>query len=119
LAIGLILLLVTSAFIRATETTSQVSSDPQQAALSQLSGSKLVRLLTDDASRPRVFYELWRRANPTRNRDFDEFMEAHDTPEVVVCPQGQGRAGQPIYLVLSGYCTKGRVAMGTATVEQN
>src|SRR2546429_9072761 len=78
-----------------------VPADPGQAEFSKLSGVELVQLLLEQQSRPRAFYELWRRAHGNEDPGFNEFSEEHYDAETVVCPQGE--RSPPIYLVLCGF----------------
>lgn len=95
------ILLATIALALMAETpASGNEEDPQQEPFARMSGAELAQRLTDEASRPRAFYELWRRAFPTRDHGFTRFSEYHFDPQVVVCPQGEG--SPPIYLLLSG-----------------
>lgn len=73
-------------------------ADDEQIPFSKLSGQELVQRLLDEPSRPRAFYELWRRDAPDKDKGFDSFAFGHDAPAVVVCPQEKGQL--PIYLVL-------------------
>jgi hypothetical protein len=76
-------------------------SDPEQPSFTTLSGKELVKQLADDQTRPRAFYELMRRAQPGRHKDFSAFESHHYNSRVVVCPQD--KPDDPIYLVLYGF----------------
>lgn len=75
--------------------------DPEQASFANLSGKQLVEQLADDKNRPRVFYELLRRAEPGKHADFRTFELTHYNSRLVVCPQEKPKP--PIYLVLYGF----------------
>ncbi|MFA6035245.1 MAG: hypothetical protein WC889_20280, partial [Myxococcota bacterium] len=67
-------------------------------------GLELVKKLIDEKTRAKAFYELWRRGNAKEDKGYDEFVKKHYDPEVVVCPQGDGKP--PLYAVLYGFLEK-------------
>ena len=95
---------VASIAIALASSHAQPSIDKEQAPFTNLSGKELVQRLTDGKSRPRAFYELWRRAEPDNDDGFEDFAKEHYEPEIVVCPQG--KSAPPIYVVLCGFLEK-------------
>ena len=91
--------------------------EPEQIPFAKLSGKELIQRLTDEKSRSRAFYELWRRSEPGKDEGYDDFEEGHDEPTVVVCPQEKG--APPIYIVLCGFLGRSDTALREGyTVEK-
>jgi hypothetical protein len=89
-------LLIAAGFLHAKQPV-----DPEQASFAKRSGKELVQQLADDKKRPRAFYELLRRAEPSKYPEFAAFEVGHYNSKLVICPQENPRP--PIYLVLYGF----------------
>ncbi|HEV7406146.1 MAG TPA: hypothetical protein VGO11_24580 [Chthoniobacteraceae bacterium] len=76
-------------------------ADPRQAPFAILSGQELVRMLPQEKSRLRAYYELWRRSHEEEDDGLEEFEEDHYDLNVIECPQGEGKP--PVYVILHGF----------------
>lgn len=70
-------------------------------------GQQLIERLKDESTRSSAYYELVRRNGDKDSKNEDEFRNCHRAPELVVCPQEEGKP--PIYVLLSDFLeqTKG------------
>lgn len=66
-----------------------------------MTGHELIRSLLDRRCMPYAHHELCRRGDNTTPASFAEFEKKHRDPEVIVCPQRDGK--RPIYVVLSDF----------------
>src|SRR5205823_2858253 len=69
-------------------------------------GEQLIEQLKNDATRSSAYFELARRAGDLKEKSEAEFAEHHRSPELVVCPQGEGQP--PIYVLLSDFLGRDR-----------
>lgn len=74
--------------------------------ISTLSGSELVQRLMDPDTRPHAFHELWNRTHPTNQVDLASFEANHYAPDIMVCPQENGKPS--LHLVLYGFLPRER-----------
>ena len=72
-------------------------------------GEQLVERLKDPARRSAAYFELVRRAGKEKVTEA-EFSAGHRNPELVICPQGEGKP--PIYLMLADFLPQRREAGG-------
>jgi hypothetical protein len=96
-----------------TRTESGDSKEPLgvDPALAKIPGRELVQRLTDERMRLGAFRELCRRKG---RKDLDNLRR----PELVVCPQGEGR--EPLYLVLAEFLPtiRGAEAFDSAGLDE-
>src|SRR5471030_2919159 len=65
------------------------------------SGQQLISQLKDEATRSSAYYQLVRRNGDKELKGEVEFRNGHRSPQLVVCPQGEGKP--PIYVLLSDF----------------
>jgi hypothetical protein len=68
---------------------------------SKLSGRDLIQLLLKPETKSQAYHELALRNDPEAEKEFTIFDNKHRNPEVIECPQPNGRP--PIYAVLSDF----------------
>lgn len=64
-------------------------------------GEQLIEKLKDEATRASAFYQLARRAGEDDAKTETAFRERRRNPELVICPQGEGKP--PLYVLLSDF----------------
>ncbi|NLG35539.1 MAG: hypothetical protein GX548_09325 [Lentisphaerae bacterium] len=60
----------------------------------------------DPDTRPHAFHELWNRTHPTNQVDLASFEANHYAPDIMVCPQENGKPS--LHLVLYGFLPRER-----------
>jgi hypothetical protein len=68
---------------------------------SKISGQDLIQLLLKTETRSKAYHELALRNDPEAEKEFVVFQSKHRNPEVIECPQENGRS--PAYAVLSDF----------------
>ena len=78
-----------------------ISLDAADTGLRNVSGEDLIKLLLQSETRSKAYHELALRNNPEAEKEFQDFQNKHRNPEVIVCPQANGKP--PVYAVLSDF----------------
>lgn len=69
--------------------------------LHNLSGQDLIQLLLKAETKSKAYHELALRNDPEAEKEFEVFQNKHRNPEVIVCPQENGKP--PVYAILSDF----------------